>query len=499
MRPFFTGLLALFLWLGGHSLQFSTALLVLFTALSFYFMLEESRRIFSPLVCVSLFLLLFLYYRGLAGSTLTENLGLAFGALGAGLLIQASRTKKLAWASAGIFMVSMALNTRPGPFFVLPFLVFWAAFYLRTDANRFWKAFFLTAGAGLLPFVFNSIMMRILSDTITIPFANFAYAIYGLVSDGNRYVQIFIDHPEVAQIQGNAHYLEIFRLTWSTFLSKPQNLFIGMFKNYCLFFSNSWYSMYGYVLSDHMLLTTIVRYALYVLSLLGVICGLRRTDKPVNKLVLAGFLGVLLSVPFVPPGDAHKVRLYAAALPLMILLPALGLQWCLDWTQWSWLYQPKDGKLPDRSSFRYSLFLVGLTLISPLIIALLSDAKAYQSSVCPQGQEAVIMRYDQGAFLRILREEEFFLDRMPDFHYGQYALSVHGLATQPEIAFFETIEPPAVISLGIDLNTGGELWFAANPDSMPAEDGVYGFCGRYEDKPYTFFYADQLVELSSVK
>ena len=112
---------------------------------------------------------------------------------------------------------------------------------------------------------------------------------------------------------------------------------------------------------------------------------------------------------------------------------------------------------------------------------------------CPTGSDTVLIYYERGSYLNIHRESDFFLDRMPDFHYGQYALSVHGLATQAEIGFFETIDPPTVIMHTVDLRNGAELWFAANPDILPHDDGVIGVCGHYEDKAYTFFYADSLA------
>ena len=84
MRPFFSGFLALLLAVSGQNLQASLALLVLTVSLSVFLLLEETRRSLNPLARVLLVVLLFLYYRGICGSTLTENLGLALGVLGLG-------------------------------------------------------------------------------------------------------------------------------------------------------------------------------------------------------------------------------------------------------------------------------------------------------------------------------------------------------------------------------------------------------------------------------
>ena len=195
------------------------------------------------------------------------------------------------------------------------------------DQQKGWvKPFLLAVLAGALPFGLNQVLILVLSDKISLPFANFAYAIYGMVTEGGRYTQIFIDHPEVADLTGNQHYLQVFRYAWEAFLAEPGNFFRGSIYNYRLFFSNSWYSMFGYVLSDVPFITTVARFVLYGLSLLGVVGFIRKPKDALYRLTVYAFIGILLSVPFVPPGDAHKVRLYAAVLPLIILLPAMGVQ-----------------------------------------------------------------------------------------------------------------------------------------------------------------------------
>jgi len=499
MRPFFSGFLSLLLLLSGHSLQGALALVVLIVSLACFVFIEEVRKVLSPFASLSVLALVFLYERGLGGSTLTENLGLALGALGAGLLIQGMRHKRGIFIYAGIFMVSMALNTRPGPFFVLPFLALWAGLLFKDERIRFWKPTLISLAAALLPFIMNSILIRSLSDTITIPFANFVYPLYGLVSGGIRYEQIFFDHPEVLALSGNEHYLEVLRLTWAAFLEHPWRIFAGMSRNIGVFFSNTWYSMFGYVLSDNILVTTVSRFVLYALSLLGVVSWVRKWVEPFNRLVVLSFIGILVSVPFVPPGDAHKLRLYAALLPLLILLPALGVQFIVELLKWPFL-QKQGGETWDNKWLLWrSSITVLVIFLAPLLISSLVRPPDYPDVDCPADSDSALMRYDQGSFLRVRREAEFFLDRMPDFHYGQYFLSVHGLATPEEINFFEDIESPAVILYGIDLRDGNETWAVLHPDDEPQEDGVIALCGHIEQRYYPVLYADQVLLLDEIQ
>ena len=64
--------------------------------------------------------------------------------------------------------------------------------------------------------------------------------------------------------------------------------------------------------------------ALRLLATLGLVLCLRRRREPLPSLVLAASLGVLLSVPFIPPWDADLMRVYAATLPFVAVAPVVG-------------------------------------------------------------------------------------------------------------------------------------------------------------------------------
>jgi len=216
-------------------------------------------------------------------------------------------------------------------------------------------------------------------------------------------------------------------------------------------------------------------------------------------LVVLSFIGILVSVPFVPPGDAHKLRLYAALLPLLVLLPALGVQFIVDLIKWPFLQKQGGETLDNKWLLWGSSITVLVIFLAPLLISSLVRPPAFPDVDCPAGSESALMRYDRGSFLRVRREAEFFLDRMPDFHYGQYFLSVHGLATAEEINFFEDIESPAVILYGIDLRDGNETWAVLHPDDEPQRDGVIALCGHIEQRYYPVLYADQVTLLDEIQ
>ena len=65
--------------------------------------------------------LLFVYYRQFIGTTLTENLGLAFASLGLAFLLQGVRIRNFWITVFGLFLVSLSMNVRPGPLLICQF------------------------------------------------------------------------------------------------------------------------------------------------------------------------------------------------------------------------------------------------------------------------------------------------------------------------------------------------------------------------------------------
>ena len=68
----------------------------------------------------------------------------------------------------------------------------------------------------------------------------------------------------------------------------------------------------------------IPHFILSVLALAGIVWLLRNHRLPLSNLLSVALVGIFLSVPFVPPWDSDQMRAYAAVLPFIAFLPALG-------------------------------------------------------------------------------------------------------------------------------------------------------------------------------
>lgn len=496
-RPLFPGLLATLLAITGRNLQAALALLVVIAALSTFLLGREIQRSHGPLAAVFVTVLLFLFYRRFVGTTMSENLGYSLGLLGFALLWRSAGQGRLDLV-AGVFLISLALNARPGPFLILPALLLWAwwSFCRRQISLAFGLQL---VGAIVAGFLAGMMVMRVTGVGQQIPFSNFAYTLYGLAAGGKGWEQIKWDHPEIAAIGGPQHYLTALRLAWEVFRSDPALLLQGAARQYAYFFSNTWFSAYGYVGGENETVTTWARLSLFLLGGAGLLRGLGRKRGRHDTLVLSGVAGVLLSVPFAPPLDAQQMRLYAAAIPLFGLLPALGMLWLLRWLKLDFRLSPAAPQLPSNPVLVFGAALFGLALLGPLAVRLGSQPAPPAEIACRAAEEAAYLRYPAGSSVNIIKEDVLQLDWMPDFHQGRFARQIHGLP-DPEVAQeFEQIAAPATILHGLELASGQGLWLSVDPRLLPPAPALLGVCGHWSQNPagqrYRFFYAGEVRSL----
>ena len=329
IRPIFASFLSLLLSITGKNLQFSIALLVLLVSLSSFVFSQKIKERYGFFVAAFALLLIFLYVRRICGTTLSENLGIVFSLLGYVNLFIGAKNNKKSYILLGVFLISMSLNIRPGPFFILIAIILWSGLLFFEKTRKLDKDFimmlFLSGLMVAFAFAVNFFIQKITARSDIIPFANFSYAFYGLVSGGKGYTQVFIDHPELYSLSGNSRHFAIFQLAFEMLRNNPLGFFQGSLKHLKDFLQPStWYSIFGYVGNDSSILATGSRAVLEGLSVFTIVAFFKRKHDPFLQLITLVMATTLLSVPFVPPGDAHKLRLYSAVIPIIALLPAIG-------------------------------------------------------------------------------------------------------------------------------------------------------------------------------
>jgi hypothetical protein len=510
-RPLFGSLLAVVLTITGRNLMASLAILTAITALACYFTAREIQRTHGAEIAVFILMVMFLFYRAHSGISMSENLGVMLGTLGFGLLWRGASAKSLSYIWMGLLATTLALNARAGAFFMLPLLILWAGWLLQENpresvtsaAKTFiglisWKALFISASAVVLGFALNLTLTRLVAVPSGVPFANFSYTLYGLASGGKSWYHVFQTHPELFQIQEPEQSKRIYQMAFELILSNPLQTVQGAFFNWKMLFSDSWYNIYSYLGGENWKLTVAARWGMYALCLIGIFAWVRNRKDPILSLILVAALGVFVSVPFLPPTDAYRMRPYAASIIIFAALPAMGLNFILSQIK----RIPLADKFLDRSvlpasasMLTYVGILLPILLVAPVLIKSTAKPQTVQPVSCAEGLTPIVVKFDEGTYIHLKKQGEVFLDWMPSFHTGVFRENAHSLADTYMVNWATGIEPPRTIFVAMDYLTNQGVLAVVPTDLLPETGTLAQFCGQWESDPnlagYSIFYGSE--------
>ena len=208
------------LGLTNRNLQNATAVLVFLLAISCTYLALEVRRIRGSTAAAVTIWIVFLFARRFTGTTMTETLGLALGALGLAFLILGTYREKLKYLLAGLFLLTLALNVRAGAFFLLPLLIVWIGWFFRKDKSFGWKEAGLAFLVVVIAFGLNSIVLRAIGAPGGMLFGNFSESLYGLAAGGERWAEVYNRYPELSQLPETSRFLEIYRLSFELIFAR---------------------------------------------------------------------------------------------------------------------------------------------------------------------------------------------------------------------------------------------------------------------------------------
>ncbi|MFN8413060.1 MAG: hypothetical protein U0Z26_11790 [Anaerolineales bacterium] len=498
-RPLFPGFLAVLLSLTNHNLMASLAILTAVTGFSCYLMAREFQRTHGAEGAVFTLMILFLFYRAHSGISMTENLGVALGTLGFTLLWQGTSKKNMVYIWVGLLITTLALNARAGAFFILPILIIWFSWALR-DYSRFsWRVAIITTSAVILGFVLNLGATKIIAASSGVPFANFSYTLFGLASGGKSWAYVFQAHPEVLKLQEPEQSRTIYHLAFEAIKKNPLLTIQGAFFNWKMLFSDSWYNMYAYVGGENWRVNNIARLLMYFLCICGIFYGYKNRKDLLSSLAMAAVLGVLISVPFLPPTDAYRMRPYAASIIIFAILPSLGVAFLAKQSKLKFFNQAVVST-NSSAPLLYSLFLSPVILLGPLFVYFHAIPNTLSTISCSINTEKVLIRLDTGNYVNIKKQNEAFLDWMPNFHIGTFKENAHSLPNNKMIGWADSIEPGTKIFLTLDFSSNQKVLVvlkAKIPDSL---NGFTQLCGTFEKDPslasLKIFNATEVIPLS---
>jgi hypothetical protein len=493
-RPLFAGFLSLSLWLTGQNLMAALGLLTLITALACYLAAREIQSTHGPEAAVFVLVILFLFYRHHSGTVMSENLGVPLGALGFASMWRgtAQKTGSVFWL--GLFVTTLALNARAGAFFTLPLLLLWGGWMFREEGQQFSFRFLAISSAVVFAgFILNLILVRLLAAPSGIPFSNFSYTLYGLASGGNSWHYVLEIHPELQALPDSERSGIVYQMAFDLIRTEPGLLVKGALYNWSMLFSDTWYSAYSFVGGEKRISRKISQWGIFVLCVLGLIRWSRKLDDPLTSLVGVSALGILISVPFLPPTDAYRMRAYAASLIVFGLLPALGLVFGMERLKFLRSTKLDHGSAMPGALVGFTTLLVPAVLLGPLVIKGLGHSPRSAQRSCATGSDMISVRFDGGTHFNILRERQPGLDWLPDFHIGRFRQNVHSLPDPNMIEWAEGLDPLTSVFYTLDFRSSERVLVVVPTALLPSPSSLWQACGERETDPnlesYNIFYA----------
>jgi hypothetical protein len=519
-RPLFMGFLAVLLGLTQQNLQLTLSILVAIASISCFFFAQEIKRSHGVLAAVLSLILLFLFYRPLIGQTVTENLGLALGTLGFASFWRGLGQKQLSFCFLGTFLLTLGLLARAGAFFVLPAIVVWGVIFFQASTKLLRQ--FLAGSAGLIVsgFLINSIFMRIIGSPDGVPFSNFSYVLYGLIVGGN-WTTVFGHHGDKLTGSYAENSRKIYALAFQAFKEDPTSLFRGMlraWKEYLLMPDILKFRTFTFTFIENFSIETIVG----ILSLIGILFCIFRIRQAYYSSLIAMTIGIFLSIPFIPPWDGG-IRVHAATIPILILLPSIGLTSILNFLK---LLVPRPLKfLSKKSIFKKfnseltrnktsQLFLgflrtsmrsgiqqrldltahplsqnmalmvcvvslAAFSCFSPILLRLIIRPPIYSEITCPSDNISVYFRASSGSSIGIVDNSTLSQTRVPNIRFTDFTKGISRLFGQTfpqEYSALKDLNPPIMIMDVLDIKSGSNLRLLARDNLLPKDGSIVGAC-----------------------
>lgn len=500
-RPLYPGMLAVVLWATQHNLMAALGVFTLISALACYIAAKQIQRTSGAEVAVLVLCILFLYYRYHSGAVMTENLGFPLGALGFALLWRGAADRSQKMIALGLLVFTLALNARAGTFFVLPVILVWGGFLFRQEGSKFSTRFFTLGSAAVLAgFAINLLMVRLLASPSGVPFANFSYSLYGLASGGKSWNYVFETQPEITQLVEPYQSREIYRLAFELIRDNPALFLKGIFYNWYMLFADSGYSAYSYVGGESDDIQDVLQWLLFILCAFGFLKWFRKPGDPLAGLVAVAAIGVLLSVPFLPPTDASRMRPYAASIIVFGLLPGMGLSSLLEFFNLR-LFNVPDPQYSGRTMLvMMSVALLSIMVIGPVLIKSSSFVPQFNRAECAPDQTLVSIRFDPGTHVSILRQNEPGLDWIPNVHLGRFRRNSHSLPSTDMIKWTDEIEPRNSLVATLDFNTMQGALIVTPTNLLPEPHALWQVCGEWDSRfsmgGYSIFYVREQAAIS---
>jgi len=393
-RPLFPGFLSSLLLLTGQNLKIALAVLAQLAGIGLYLSARQIRHAMGALAGTLYITFMYFYFQNIAGYAMSESLGFIGGCFGFALIWHAAQRRKWFDLLLGLGVLLVAVSARAGAFFIFPLLALWAGWMFR-GAKRFSLLPVIVILVVLVAgyFIVNTVYPRLVGVPEDSSFNNFAYTIYGQVRGGAGW------HSAIDEL-GTRNSSRVYQAAWDAFLATPSDFFKGVAKAYADFFLPGGGSIFVFGTKDHLYELDLVLWGLTTIILLrGLYWLIFKLRSDTSTMLLAGFVGIFLSIPFLPPIDGG-MRFYASSMPFFFVLLAVGASRFTD------LEREPATVTKELSYLRFvSVTLLALTVLLPPVTLRASTKPTLTEPACSPEQRPFIINVNPGSYIDLGMDE----------------------------------------------------------------------------------------------
>ncbi len=435
------------------------------------------------------------------GGTTTEMPGFLLGTLAFAMLLQAAAARSATVFLVGFGVLCMAMLTRVGAVFVIPALMVWLGYAFWSNLTKRWLMPVVAVGIFISLSMANGVLTRSVAPTSGGSFANAADIWYATLVEGQlllgerseedvipvtRWVQIYLDHPELRQLSGRERTTRKMLFFVDAAIQSPVALVVGGLQEVVVYFTE--FRMYSFITNKA------VRVIFTLLTCLGLFISLRNFKRgvasPVETFLAIGGVAIIASMPFLYGGES---RVPAPTVGFLAALAAVGVRH-LQYRKAGGLAAIEAENVVSRSP----QFTSGITRSGVLLTVLFGGIFMYgyysggswagQEPTCKEGQIGPIYMNTSAALLvgpqsdntvEQLRKKR---DTIINFRKNNYVIRKMSLRVYPDqfdllIEKVALLKGPKLIGYGFDLSTGRIYPYTiAEPTS---EEKIIG-CAREE-------------------
>jgi hypothetical protein len=204
--------------------------------------------------------------------------------------------------------------------------------------------------------------------------------------------------------------------------------------------------------------------------------------------VLVFWIGIFLSIPFLPPIDAG-IRPYAATAALLFLPVCFVFSPAIFKGQG---VQEERRVLPVGIPSGLAFTLVVLALLGAPLLKISTHPDEVQPTTCEADRTSISFKLNPGAYILLSPSTDGQKTKVPlvrlederrsfdDFPYSEFAV------------LMRKIKQPALLAVTSDISTGRGMWIVAPAEMKMLEDQIISACAKPEFATYPVMYIERL-------